>query len=140
MTINITTETESGGVLRLVAGIIGLFLALGLILRLGNMGICGVADRTFDADNIIFNYEQFFDVSERHKAKVSDIDAHSELVKIAKTEGDRKELSRLRMELAALKSSCRALASEYNADSQKMNRTIFKSNNLPHTLPLSDCE
>lgn len=138
--VSIHLKTETSEPLRLIIGILGIFLLAGGIVSLSQMGLCGVAQRTLDADNIIFNYEQFFDVSERFKAKVIDIGTHNELVATAKAEGDRDELRRLRMELAALKSSCRALASEYNADSQKLNRSIFKSNNLPHTLPLADCE
>lgn len=136
---DIETKGEVSAILKVVGGVLLLFIAAGFVLRMGSLGACGVADRTLDADNIIFNYEQFYDVSERHKAKVRDLATHTELVATAKAEGDKKELSRLRMELAALRSSCRALASEYNADSQKLNRSIFKSNDLPHTLSLSDC-
>jgi hypothetical protein len=135
-----THNSEITFTLKLAAGLFAICLAAGAVVGASQMGACGVAHRTLDADNIIFNYEQFFDVSERHKAKVRDIGAHQELVALAKDEGDRKELTRLRMELAALKSSCRALASEYNADSSKLNRRIFKDNDLPHTLALSDCE
>ncbi len=133
-------EPEVSSALRLVGGVAIILIALAFVLRLGGMGACGVVDRTLDADNIIFNYEQFYDVSEKFKAKAHDLATHNELVATAKGEGDKDELRRLRMELAALKSACRSMASEYNADSQKLNRSIFKSNDLPHTLPISDCE
>tara|TARA_Y100000310_G_C20573762_1_gene759408 strand:- start:363 stop:779 length:417 start_codon:yes stop_codon:yes gene_type:complete len=133
-------ETETSEPLKLIAGIFALCLLFGGIVASTQMGMCGVASRTLDADNIIFNYEQFYDVSEKFKAKAHDLETHNELVATAKEEDDKGELRRLRMELAALKSSCRAMASEYNADSQKLNRSIFKSNDLPHTLPISDCE
>jgi hypothetical protein len=133
-------DPEVSTILKVSGAVVLSFVGLAFVLRLGGMGACGVADRTLDADNIIFNYEQFYDVSEKFKAKTHDLDTHKDLVSIAKEEGDKVELGRLRMELAALKSSCRSLASEYNADSQKLNRSIFKSNDLPHTLTLSDCE
>jgi hypothetical protein len=138
--MSIHLETETSEPLKLIAGIIGICMVAGAIAASTQMGICGVANRTLDADNIIFNYEQFYDVSEQFKARTADIATHTELVATAKSEDDKVELRRLRMEFAALKSSCRSMASEYNADSQKLNRSIFKSNDLPHTLPLSDCE
>lgn len=138
--MSIHLETETSEPLKLIAGIIGICMVAGALAASTQMGVCGVANRTLDADNIIFNYEQFYDVSEKFKAKTHDLATHNELVATAKEEGDKDELRRLRMELAALKSSCRSMASEYNADSEKINRSIFKSNSLPHTLSLSDCE
>ena len=140
MDFKIETKSESSTILKLFAGLLGIMLAVGLIVELGGMGMCGVARRTLDADNIIFNYEQFHDVSQQFKARTADIATHAELVATAKAEGDKVELRRLRMEFAALRSSCRSMASEYNADSEKINRAIFKSNSLPHTLSLSDCK
>ena len=137
-------ETELDGsiitIIKLFAGIGLVGIALGVIVQIPQIGACGVARRTFDADNIIFNYEQFHDVAEQHKAQLAHIDTHRGLIETAMAEQDRDELRRLRMELAALESSCRTLASEYNADSQKINRTLFKSNNLPHKLDLIACK
>lgn len=134
----ITTETTRPE--RMIAGVVGILLLASGIVAASQMGVCGVAQRTLDADNIIFNYEQFFDVSEQFKAKTRDIGVHNVLIATAKAEGDKDELRRLRMEHAALMSSCRALAASYNADSQKLNRILFKDRDLPHHLPLADCD
>lgn len=138
--MSIHLETETTEPLKLIAGVVAICMVAGALVAATRMGACGVANQTLQADNIIFNYEMFYDVSEQFKARTADIATHDELVATAKAEDDKVELRRLRMEFAALKSVCRQMASSYNADSQKINRRIFKDNNLPHTLNLSDCE
>lgn len=97
----------------------------------------GVLDRTLNADNVLNSYEWFFDTHAQWEARRSQITAHAEMVE---QEVDRKERSRLNIELAAMRQSCRDMATRYNAMSEKANKSLFKSRGLPETINPSDCE
>ena len=96
-----------------------------------------VINKTLQTDNIIFNYERFFDVNANFTSRVAQIKQYKEFLV---TETDPSEKIRLRTEMAAMQQSCRELATKYNADSQKMNRSLFKDKDLPYTLNTTDCE
>jgi hypothetical protein len=51
-------DNEVSAVLKMICGAVAIFLAASAAVGFCNMGACGVAQRTLDADNIIFNYEQ----------------------------------------------------------------------------------
>lgn len=95
-----------------------------------------VVTKTLETNNIIQNYEWFYDVNAQFEARKGQIKAHSKLLATA----DAKEKSMLNIELGAMQQSCRDLATKYNANSQKMNTSVFKSNNLPSTLSTNECE
>lgn len=82
-----------------------------------------VISRTLETDNIIGTYERFHDRWQAYNSRLAQITAHEVFVT---EETDTSERSRLRMELAAMRQSCRDLAATYNADSIKTNRSIFK--------------
>lgn len=126
----------------------GLFvIVLGLLLfgALHIAGVLGTAasapgrvvNKTLGTDNIISSYEWFYDTNAQFDARRGQIKAHAAL---AKTEEDAKERSRLNIELGAMRQSCRDLATKYNANSEKANKSIFKSRGLPETLQLNECE
>lgn len=96
-----------------------------------------VINKTLQTDNIIFNYERFFDVNANFTSRVAQIKQYKEFLA---TETDPSEKIRLRTEMAAMQQSCRELATKYNADSQKMNRSLFKDKDLPYTLNIAECE
>lgn len=96
-----------------------------------------VINKTLQTDNIIFNYERFFDVNANYESRVSQIKEHKSL--LAET-SDSAEKTNLRIELSAMKQSCRELANGYNADSRKLNRGLFKDRNLPYELDVTVCE
>jgi hypothetical protein len=96
-----------------------------------------VVNKTLQTDNIIFNYERFFDVNANFTSRVAQIKQYKEFLA---TETDPSEKIRLRTEMAAMQQSCRELATKYNADSQKMNRSLFKDKDLPYTLNTTECE
>lgn len=116
-------------------------VAIGWGVRACNMvgsSTVGVAEKTFNADNIINNYEWYFDAFEEVKTKSPKIHQHQ---KYLETEKDRDEKNSLRMELAAMQNSCRELVAKYNANSSKANRSIFKDHNLPPQLSATEhCE
>jgi len=97
----------------------------------------GVIDKTLDSNNVIHKYEWFHDVNAQRDSRLNQIKAHSGLLS---DETDKKERSRLSMELAAMQQSCRDLSTQYNANSEKVNVSIFKGSSLPAILNINDCE
>lgn len=96
-----------------------------------------VITKTMRTDNIIYNYEWFHDTNGAYKAKLGQIATHKDLVTTAE---DRDERSILRIELAAMKQSCRELVTKYNANSIKTNRSVFKGREAPEELHMNTCE
>ena len=118
------------------------FLLFGALHVLGVIGTAAtapgrVANKTLGTDNIISSYEWFYDTNAQFDSRRGQIKAHAAL---AKAEEDPKERSRLNIELAAMRQSCRDMATKYNANSEKANKSIFKSRGLPETLNINDCE
>lgn len=111
-------------------------LVFGLLL----LTACGPAtdlyDQTFDGRNIIHNYEWFYDAHAQIQAKERAIKSHQQLV--ASAEGSEK--TRLQMELTGMQNVCRELVQEYNSNSKKVNRNIFKSNQTPRSISMEKCE
>lgn len=96
-----------------------------------------VLDRTMATDNIIASYEFFHDAHNNVVARLGQIREHKRLLA---EETDRVEQSRLRLELAAMKTACRDLAAKYNANSVKTNKSIFKGREAPEMIELTICE
>ena len=55
-------------------------IILALLFTPACRGACQAYDRTFDGDNMIYNYEWFFDANESVKAKSQAIRAHAKMV------------------------------------------------------------
>jgi hypothetical protein len=91
-----------------------------------------------NADNVIHNYERFFDYKREYDTRVSQITAMKQQLITFTT--DKQELVRITQELAAVRMSCLTLANTYNNDSSKLTREYFKSNSLPSTLSSEACE
>lgn len=121
------------------AGIIALPIALSAYSTFSTVvsAPSRVVNKTLQTDNIIFNYERFFDINANYKARTSQIKQYKGFFE---TETNPAEKTQLRTEMAAMQQSCRDLANEYNADSQKMNRSLFKDKDLPYELSTSECE
>lgn len=96
-----------------------------------------VISKTLETNNIIQNYESFFDRNANYTARMNQIKEQSAYLK---AETDPAEKVRLRTELSAMRMSCREIAASYNADSEKQNRSIFKSRGLPPVLSVEDCD
>ena len=96
-----------------------------------------VIQQTLETDNIINNYEWFFDYNANYEARMGQIREFESLLKDPDVTGS--ERNRLRIELAAQRQSCRSLATKYNANSEKMNTAIFKGWSLPETLQMESC-
>lgn len=94
-----------------------------------------VISKTMGTDNIIANYEMFYDINAGHSRRVADIAGHKSAVVTAT--GDEK--NRLNVELLGMQQTCRDLVTRYNAESSKINKNLFKANNLPSELELNSC-
>jgi hypothetical protein len=95
-----------------------------------------VITKTLQADNIIQSYEWFYDVDAAYKARHGQVVQYKNMFQ---TETDKDEKYRIRTELAAMQQTCRDLATKYNANSEKMNKSIFKGWSLPETLSQTAC-
>lgn len=96
-----------------------------------------VINKTLGTDNILNNYEYFFDANANYNSRVAQVRQFEGYIN---ADNPADENARLRMELAAMQQSCRELANDYNADSRKLNRNLFKSNDLPYELDVLACE
>ena len=95
-----------------------------------------VIGKTLETDNIIFNYEYFFDTNAAYKSRLSQVQEYRQLLA---SETDAGEKIRLRTEYSAMQQSCRELATKYNANSRKLNRGLFKDRQLPYELDETSC-
>lgn len=95
-----------------------------------------LTQKTFNSDNILQNYEWFYDYNAQYQARTAQLKTYSSYLK---NETDKQERNQLRTEVNAMQQSCRNLVTKYNANSQKLNRKLFKSNNLPNRLSLNKC-
>lgn len=96
-----------------------------------------VISKALNTDNIIHNYELFFDLNAGYTAKTGQIDSYKTLMY---GEDDKGELRKLRIEMVAMQQTCRTLVVKYNANAEKLNRKIFKANSLPERLQIANCE
>jgi len=94
-----------------------------------------VINKTLETDNIIYSYEWFFNTNAQYNTRAAQISEYKTF-----TDTEHEERARLRMELSAVKQSCRELANNYNANAMKLNRAFFRSKNLPETLDVEICE
>lgn len=96
-----------------------------------------VISKTMQTDNIINNYEWFHDANGQYKSRIGQIREYSRFLADTK---DSSEVTRSRMELSAVRQSCRDLATRYNANATKSNRSIFMGTDTPSELNLQGCE
>lgn len=105
----------------------------------------GVVSKTLNADNAIFNYEKFKDLYNGSKQQVQNInDTQQSIDKLKETYGSpdswtkdvREQFNFLNQTLEGYKQQYNRTVSDYNSDSSKLNRTLFKDKNLPAELPL----
>jgi hypothetical protein len=109
---------------------------IGVALTVGTFG--AYLSKVFNADNVIGNYERFFDIKREYDTRSAQIkDMKGQLVQFQRNEP---ELIRINQELSAVRMSCRSLANMYNTDSKKITREHFKSDDLPFTLDKEACE
>lgn len=106
----------------------------------------GVVDQTLDADNVLTNYEQFKDDYHNAKAVAENVrTAEASMQEIKDMYGDpanwtesiRKEYNFNKQTRDGILMQYQAIVKTYNANSEKLNRNLFKDKNLPYQLPLN---
>ena len=134
-------EWSFGRLIKRGLGIIVLIMVLGIagsILGVFSSAVTApsrVISKTLETDNIIQSYEWFYDVDASYKARLAQVIQYKTFI----NEADKNERFRVRTELAAMQQTCRDLATKYNANSEKMNKSIFKGWSLPHNLSQESC-
>lgn len=105
----------------------------------------GVVDKTLNADNVLQNYENFKDLYHDAKSQVMNIEtAKKSMEQIKETYGDpstwtkdvRENYNFQQQNINGYMMQYQSLVKEYNSDSSKMNKNLFKDKNLPSELPL----
>lgn len=97
-----------------------------------------VIERTMKTDNIINNYEWFHDANAQYKSRLGQITDFKKQLESVKDD-DRQEKNRLNVDLGATRQSCRDLATRYNANATKSNRSIFMGKEAPESLNMEAC-
>ncbi|QIG73995.1 hypothetical protein PP935_gp220 [Rhizobium phage RHph_N34] len=135
--------------MRAIGKFVGLFLFFVFLLGGGLMitkiflAPVAVVSKTFDSDNIIYNYEWF-------KRQYNDIIAFNQKIDIAQSQisrfeesagprtnwtfEDKQEANRLNSVVLGLRNQRETMIAEYNAKSSMVNRSIFKTGDLPETI------
>lgn len=105
----------------------------------------GVEEKTLNANNALFNYENFYDMYQGAKQQKKNIaDAQSSIETLQTTFGEdvskwpkdtREEYYFKNQTLDGYKMQYARIVADYNADSKKFNRSLFKAKELPYQLP-----
>ena len=138
--------------LKVILGFIGL-LALVLVVKIVVLPLFvadqvvesgkGVVSKTLDSDNVIFNYENFHNLYQGAKQQAANIQNTDKSIQNLKdtygepstwNEETQKENQHLQENKDGYLLMYQKIVSEYNADSAKLNRKLFKDKNLPAEL------
>lgn len=119
------------------------FLGLLLLLGAGLIGVnillqpARILQKTFDADNVIQNYEWYKDAFNSIKAKRRQIVQFKSMY-AAQPEGSEK--NKLRIDMAGIQQICRDLSAKYNSNASKVNRSIFMGTDTPSMVNVEECD
>lgn len=135
--------------LRLGLTIVGIMAVLSVVIWLIGMALFPaqqagrVLTKTFDADNMIYNYEWFKRQNQDVQAIGTKLTAAEQAQSIFEQSAgsrdgwkfdDRTEWNRLNTIVLGLRNQRASMVAEYNARSEMANRSIFKTGDLPLTL------
>lgn len=118
-------------VIAIVYGIIAIFKPFAVVGKVTN------------PDNIIYNYEYFYNQSEAYSAINRKIATATKSVSNFKQDAgprkewtfeDKTEMSRLRSIADGLTYQCNDIVADYNAKAKQATRSIFKTNSTPYRL------
>lgn len=138
-------KNPKGSAVKWILGLIIFFFLIGILVTVLNIlsQPAKIAEKTFDADNVLYNYEWFKQQYNDYQALNKKItDADSSVVRFTRVAGPRKdwtfedktEQARLQSIADGLRYQLADLVSQYNARSKMANRSIFKTNDLPEQL------
>lgn len=130
-------------IIKWVSIVAGTVLLINVILIPFNIGLFVIktaselSTKTYNADNIIHNYNWFYEYNAQFNIRTNQIKTYKSYLK---DESDKKEQRRLRTELNGMQQACRNLVEKYNAASTKINTAVFKGDSLPSKLSINRCE
>jgi len=139
--------------------VLGMFVAIGVVGFVGKVVLFpvhvldktaetgyGIIDKTLNADNAIFNYEQFHDLYQGAKQQAINIsNSKNQINNLKETYGEdaskypkdvRNDLSFQQQNLEGYLIQYQKIVSEFNSNSKKLNRELFKAKDLPYQLPM----
>ncbi len=90
-----------------------------------------VVNDSISTQNIISNYENFYNIKSGYDSRVSQINRMSKNL-------DNDKYSRI--DMAGVQQKCVELALEYNSKSEMINRNFTKADDLPSSLDVNSCE
>lgn len=105
-----------------------------------------IIGKVMDPDKVLYNYEYFYNQSHAYKAiNAKIVTANKSVVNFKSDAGpreswtfeDKTELSRLRSIADGLVYQCNDIVADYNAKSQQVTRSMFKTDSTPYRL--SEC-
>ena len=101
-----------------------------------------LVSKATDTNKMLANYEWFHEAANAYTARTAQIKSHKELIsaELARPNTDRGEVSRLNIELAAMKMSCRELVGKYEAKSGEVHVGYLRGSSLPESLDPKACE
>lgn len=138
-----------------VLAVVGLLIGLkvfgffGFLFGTAEQSTRDVVKQTLDADLVIANYEQFKDDYNGAKAVAQNVKmAEASMDEIREMYGEpdtwdkdtRKEYNFQKQTRDGLLMQYQSIVKTYNANSEKLNRNVFKDSDLPYTLPLEISE
>lgn len=124
-----------------ILGVVGLGAAVILVNFVSTVTSVATApgrviSRTMETNNIINNYEWYHDAYAQYRSRVAQATEHKTML----AQSDNQERQRLATELSAIRQSCRDLATRYNANATKTNRSIFMGREAPESLSMEKCD
>jgi len=157
--IKLKEEINMKSLVKIWLLVLGMIFAIGLVGFIGKVVLFpvhvldktaetgyGIVDKTLNADNVLFNYEQFHDLYQGAKQQAVNItNSKNQISTFKETYGEdaskytkdvRNDLSFQQQNLEGYLLQYQKIVSEFNSNSQKLNRELFKSKELPYQLPL----
>ncbi len=114
---------------------LGLATFVAILFFIASFWAFNLASRTVSPGKILHGYEWFYSVNAQYNSRVSqirDVETQSSV--------DNNDKMKLRTELQAMRQSCRELANNYNAASEKITTSYFRGWPLPEKLAVDKCE
>lgn len=91
----------------------------------------GISRSTFNADNVLSNYEYFYSTYHEIKSAISQYNNYTNLIGSSTNEDDR---SRFQVEQNGTFAYINQMAQQYNARSRMKNRNLFKGKDVPYSI------
>lgn len=133
---------------RVLLLVIAMSVIIGVVGFVGNFFTQGarIVEKTIDADNVIYNYEQFKRDAENVRVFETNYETNKSAYEQLKADlgddrtkwnrEDRAQLNTYQQAMVGNKTERNRLAAEYNAKSKMLNREIFKGDGLPYQFPM----